>query len=71
MIYRLLLALVFLAVLVGGLVFFRSWDRVIGSQTIDRSETPGELSYNKMQATVIWVLAMKLLLWMTFAFDFS
>ena len=71
MIYRLLLVLIFFAFLVGGIRFFRDWDATVGSQDIGRSETPGELSYNKMQAAVVWGLAMKLLLWMAFAFDFS
>ena len=71
MIYRFMLFALFFAVLLGGIRMLRTWDVAVDSQEIGRNETPGELSYNKMQATVVWLLAMKLLLWMAVAFDFS
>ena len=69
--YQILMILVLLACLVGGIQLLRTWDETTSSNSMGRRETPGELSYNKMQFVVLWLLGMKLLLWMAFAIDFS
>jgi hypothetical protein len=71
MMYRFFLILMFLGVLIAGIRLLRNWDTTVGSQDMGRAETPGELSYNKMQATVLWVFMMKLILWGAIAIDFS
>ena len=54
--------------IIGGLIVLKKWDQIFGRALDCRSETPGEISYNKVQVVAVWLIAIKLLLWMFFSF---
>lgn len=56
-----------LALVLGvGVMLFKNWNALFGSDPNWKSESSGAATYSKMQAIVLWLIIVKLLIWMTF-----